>query len=82
MLVSRSRRCGPCKFISPVFESVAEAHPDATFLKVDVDDFGDVAGTAGVTAMPTFQFWKSGTLVDTMIGADPDKLKSTTELHA
>ena len=80
--MSRSRRCGPCKFISPVFESVAEAHPDATFLKVDVDDFSEVAASARVAAMPTFQFWKSGSLVDTIVGADPDKLKSTTKMHA
>jgi thiol-disulfide isomerase/thioredoxin len=47
--------CGPCKMISPVFDMVAEEHPTATFLKVDVDDLPEVAAAAQVSAMPTFQ---------------------------
>jgi len=51
-------------------------------LKVDVDDFAEVAASAEVAAMPTFQFWRSGRLLDTIVGADSMKLQDTTERHA
>uniref|UniRef100_A0A7N5K1T6 Thioredoxin domain-containing protein n=1 Tax=Ailuropoda melanoleuca TaxID=9646 RepID=A0A7N5K1T6_AILME len=35
--------CGPCKMIAPFFEQLSLDHPDAVFLKVDVDDAQDVA---------------------------------------
>ena len=63
--------------ISPVYTGLAEAHSStATFLKVDVDELGDVAAAANVTAMPTFQFVKNGNLVDQLRGADPQKLEA------
>ena len=58
--------CGPCKMISPVFESVSDENPTLTFLKVDVDDQPDVAAAAQVAAMPTFQFFKNGKRVETV----------------
>ncbi len=74
--------CGPCKMISPIFEAVAEEHPTATFLKVDVDDQPDVAAAAQVAAMPTFQFFKDGQLLDKIVGADPQQLADLTKKHA
>ena len=68
--------------ISPIFESVAEEHPGVAFLKVDVDDQPDVAAAAEVAAMPTFKFFKAGRLLDTIVGADPEKLATTTARHA
>ena len=29
--------CGPCKAFAPTFEKVSEAHPDATFAKLDTE---------------------------------------------
>ncbi len=68
--------------IAPIFESIADEHTHCSFLKVDVDDFPDVSQQAQVSAMPTFQFWKSGELLDTIVGADAAKLQSTTKIHA
>ena len=74
--------CGPCKMISPIFDEVASAHPPgATFLKVDVDDMPDVAAAAQISAMPTFQFYKSGQLLEQIVGADVEKLKAGVEEH-
>ena len=72
--------CGPCRMISPVFENLA-AEKTATFLKVDVDDMPDVAAAAKVTAMPTFMFYKNGTLLDTIVGADTKGLTAGIEKH-
>jgi len=71
-----SRRCGPCKFIAPIFEKMAEANPDVEFVKVDVDDAEDVAAECGIQAMPTFQCFKGGEKVDEMRGADQGGLEA------
>ena len=73
--------CGPCRMISPIFEDVAAAKSSSAFLKVDVDDMPDVAAAARITAMPTFQFYKGGELVDTIVGADPQKLNDSAAKH-
>mmetsp|Transcript_69995 Transcript_69995/g.196160 ORF Transcript_69995/g.196160 Transcript_69995/m.196160 type:complete len:105 (-) Transcript_69995:369-683(-) len=68
--------CGPCKFIAPIFEKLAEENPEAEFVKVDVDDADDVAAAVGIQAMPTFHFYKGGVKVDEMMGADQATLAS------
>jgi thioredoxin len=30
--------CGPCRVISPIFETLSDKHPEMEFYKVDVDD--------------------------------------------
>ncbi|KAI1082570.1 thioredoxin domain-containing protein [Whalleya microplaca] len=55
--------CGPCKAIAPHYQSLAAQHaiPGVlAFAKVNVDHAQDAARTYGVTAMPTFMFFKEG----------------------
>lgn len=69
--------CGPCKVISPGFDKLAKQHESSTsivFAKVDVDKAKDVAQACGITAMPTFQFFKQGKRVDEVKGADVQQL--------
>ena len=73
--------CGPCRMISPVFEKLAEDKSASTFLKVDVDDMAEVAAAARVSAMPTFMFYKSGQLLDTIVGADINALQAGVAEH-
>ena len=74
-------RCGPCKFIGPIFEKMAGENPDVEFVKVDVDEADDVAGACGIQAMPTFQFFKGGAKIDEMRGADQAKLAQLLAKH-
>ncbi|KAF2098597.1 thioredoxin-like protein [Rhizodiscina lignyota] len=79
--------CGPCKVIAPVYANLAKKHgiPGVlAFAKVNVDEAQDIAATYGVSAMPTFMFFKDGKQVavngQPMIrGADPRSLSSAAE---
>merc|ERR1712006_49985 len=50
--------CGPCQRIAPVFVKLAEEMPDVVFVKVDVDENEETAGSCGISCVPTFQFYK------------------------
>ncbi|KAH9888292.1 thioredoxin-like protein [Xylariomycetidae sp. FL2044] len=55
--------CPPCRAIAPHFQALAAQHAipgHLAFAKVNVDHVQDAARTYGVTAMPTFMFFKDG----------------------
>lgn len=55
--------CGPCKAIAPFYEHLAKQYSVPGFLafaKINVDNVQPVAAQYGVSAMPTFMFFKSG----------------------
>lgn len=60
-------RCGPCQMIAPFFESLPTKFPNAIFLKVDVDKCAETAAAQGVTAMPTFIFYRNGVCIHYLI---------------
>lgn len=75
--------CGPCRAIAPLFERLASEHTAvAVFVKVDVDDAADVARECSVSSMPTFHFYRSGSLVHQIRGADPTQLTAAIAQHA
>jgi len=73
--------CGPCQRIAPDFAKLAEENPDCVFIKVDVDENEDTAQACGISAMPTFHFYKNNNKVDEMMGANLDGLKSMVVKH-
>ena len=55
---------------------MAEEYGDKVELvKVDVDAADDVASANGISAMPTFHFWKDGAKVHEVRGADEKALR-------
>lgn len=52
-------RCGPCQRIAPIFEKLAAKYARAVFVKVDVDKCQNTAASQGVSAMPTFIFYRN-----------------------
>ena len=57
--------CGPCKMIGQVFESMEN---EVEVLKVNTDEFPDLAQKFGVMSIPTVILFKNGSEVDKFIG--------------
>ena len=73
--------CGPCKFMEPAVQAMAEKFSDVGFVKIDVDQLPDVAQEFAVQAMPTFVLVKNGKEVDRVIGAKKDELEKKVAKH-
>jgi thiol-disulfide isomerase/thioredoxin len=67
--------------IAPIFQKLADKFPQISFLKVDVDQNQTIAARSGVSAMPTFQFYKNGKKIDEMKGANAQMLEQLIKKH-
>ncbi|KAI8647109.1 galactose-binding domain-like protein [Parasitella parasitica] len=74
--------CGPCKLISPAYVQLSNKYRQVVFAKVDVDQAKDVAAACNITSMPTFQFYKGGSKVEEMKGADHKALEALIKKHS
>jgi thioredoxin 1 len=68
--------CGPCRAFGPVFESVSEAHTDVVFGKVDTEAEPALAGSFGITSIPTLMVFREQVLVYAQPGALPEQALS------
>jgi len=72
--------CGPCKVISPHFDSIADNHHkegEVEFYKVDIDAVPALADALGIRSIPTFHAYKNGKEVDKpLVGANKGALSS------
>ena len=60
--------CGPCKMLSPIVDEVSNEIEDVKFLKVDVDESGDIASEYGIMSIPTLIIFKEGNIVSKHTG--------------
>jgi thioredoxin 1 len=61
--------CGPCKIMSPILDSISEKYNDSILiLKVNVDNFPDLAKTYDVMSIPTLILFQDGEQVDLLTG--------------
>lgn len=63
--------CGPCKGFAPVFERVAEAHPDVVFAKVNTDEEQEIAAHFQIRSIPTLMVFREQIIVFSQPGALP-----------
>ena len=68
--------CGPCKVISPFYESLANKYKSITFFKLDVDESEELANLLNIEGMPTFLFYVKGKLYTKLVGVDKVKLEN------
>ncbi len=75
--------CGPCKMIGPIVEEIAtENQGKLDVFKLNVDENPDTPVKFGVMGIPTLLLFKSGQLVETLVGYMPkDRLMAKIRPH-
>jgi thioredoxin 1 len=63
--------CGPCRAFAPVFENASNKHGDVVFGKIDTEAQQQLAGAAGIQAIPTLMLFRDGVLLFRESGALP-----------
>ena len=63
--------CGPCRAFAPVFEKASDTHKDVVFGKIDTEAQQELAGAAGIQAIPTLMLFRDGILLFRESGALP-----------
>lgn len=62
--------CGPCRMIAPLLEAAAEDYEGKVkFVKLDVDEAGDIARDYSVMSIPTLIIFKEGEEAAKTVGA-------------
>jgi thioredoxin 1 len=62
--------CGPCKFLTPVLQEIADEYGDKVIVaKLNIDEYPEVAKEYGVTNIPTLLIYKDGKMAKMIIGA-------------
>jgi thioredoxin 1 len=75
--------CGPCKMIAPHVQALADEFAGrAVVAKVDVDANKQWAIKYGIQSIPTLLFFKSGKLVDRMVGGNLDRKTLQDRINA
>jgi thioredoxin 1 len=63
--------CAPCRAFAPIFEKVAESHPEITFAKVNTEEQEELAAGLGISSIPTLMAFRDGILVYAKPGLVP-----------
>jgi len=64
--------CGPCRAFAPVFEKVAEANPDAAFVKVNTEVEQELAAHFQIRSIPTLMVFREKVLLFVQPGSLPE----------
>jgi thioredoxin len=63
--------CGPCRSFAPVYEQIAEKHPDVVFGKVNTEEQRELAGAFGIRSIPTLMIFREQIILFEQPGAMP-----------
>jgi thioredoxin 1 len=64
--------CGPCRMVAPVIEELShEFAGRVAFAKCNTDENPGIAGSFGISAIPTIVMIANGKVVDKLVGAYP-----------
>lgn len=66
--------CGPCRMLSPIIEKLGDEYKDKVkVFKLNTDDNPNTAVRYRVQAIPTLLFFKGGSMVEHVVGVQPEK---------
>jgi thioredoxin 1 len=65
--------CAPCRIFGPIFEQVAENHPDAVFGTVDTQEQRELAAAFRVMSIPTLVIMREGLVLYAKSGVLPEQ---------
>lgn len=66
--------CGPCRMLGPVIEKLSEEFGDrAAFVKVNVDENGDLAASLGIFSIPDVFVFEGGAVKAHNLGYLPEE---------
>lgn len=63
--------CGPCKMLAPSIDKLADEHPEATVVKIDIDAYPQLAAKFQVQSIPSLFVVKKGTILNRHLGFVP-----------
>jgi len=67
--------CGPCRFVAPVLDKLAEEYAGRVVIaKVNTDEHSQWAMQYGIQGIPTMLFFANGNLVHRQVGALPEPM--------
>ena len=62
--------CGPCRMVSPVVEELTNEYTSKVkFVKVNVDESGELASKYNVFSIPTLAIFNKGEIIAQQVGA-------------
>jgi len=64
--------CGPCKSFAPIFEKVAQNHPEITFAKVNTEEEPALANEFQIRSIPTVMIAKEKIFIFQQPGMLPE----------
>jgi thioredoxin 1 len=64
--------CGPCRAFAPLYDRVAEKHPDAVFAKIDTDAEQELAAAFQIRSIPTLMIFRDRVLLFAQAGSLPE----------
>lgn len=75
--------CGPCKMLTPIFESLSKEMSDKVdFAKLDIDRSLEIVQQYKIVSVPTTIIFKNGREVQRIVGFIPkEQLKSKIKAH-
>ena len=65
--------CGPCRAFAPIYEKVAQRHPDVVFAKVNTEQAQALAAHFNIRSVPTLMVFREGVILFAQPGALPEQ---------
>ena len=71
--------CPPCVALEPAFKTMEDTYKDFTFLSIEVEEFPGLTKKFNVKGLPTTIIFYKKHKMDTVVGNDPDSIKTLLE---